>query len=127
MSLAREGRHYLVIGGLQWVLDCTVLVALTHAGMNVELSNVIGRICGALLGFWANGRFTFGGDDHALGRRQAMRFMAMWVALTIVSTAAVAWVDNVSSLRSAWLFKPGIELVLGAFGFVISKHWVYRR
>ena len=27
----------------------------------------------------------------------------------------------------AWLLKPGIELVLGVVGFLLSRHWVYRK
>jgi len=75
MSVLRQGRHYLLIGILQWFLDWGVMVGLTHAGMAIEPANVIGRISGALLGFWLNGRITFAGDHHRMGRKQFLRFL----------------------------------------------------
>ena len=64
MSLRRHAKHYLLIGIAQWLLDWGVMVGLSHAGMLVEPANVAGRISGALLGFWLNGRITFAGDEH---------------------------------------------------------------
>src|SRR5690606_31852583 len=62
MSLTRQGRHYLFIGGVQWLVDWGVMVALSHFGMAVGPANVVGRIAGALLGYWANGKLTFAGE-----------------------------------------------------------------
>lgn len=127
MSLLRQSRSYLVVGGLQWLLDWAVMVALSHAGVPVRHANVAGRVCGAVLGFWANGRFTFGGKDSLLGRVQLRRFLLMWVGTTFVSTVAVGYVDDVFGLRWAWLAKPLVEVALAAVGFFLSRHWVYRR
>ena len=127
MSLLRQSRSYLVIGGLQWLLDWAVMVALSHAGMPVRQANVAGRICGALLGYWMNGKITFAGEDTAVGRVQLRRFLLMWVCTTAVSTWAVGQVDDVLGLRWAWLAKPLVEAALAAVGFVLSRHWIYRR
>src|SRR3546814_1494039 len=70
MSLGRQGRHYLFIGGIQWLVDWGVMVALSHFGMGIGPANVAGRISGALLGYWANGKLTFAGDDTAIGRSE---------------------------------------------------------
>ena len=32
-----------------------------------------------------------------------------------------------SACKWAWLAKPGIEVVLGVVGFLLSRHWVYRK
>ena len=32
MSLSRQGGHYLLIGGLQWLLDWAVTVVASHGG-----------------------------------------------------------------------------------------------
>lgn len=127
MSLTRQGRHYLAIGIVQWLLDWGVMVALSHLGLAVELANVIGRISGALVGFWLNGRITFAGDDTVVGRRQFMRFALMWLATTLASTWAIGSINRAVGLKWAWLAKPGVELVLGAVGFLLSRYWVYRR
>ena len=127
MSLGRQGRHYLFIGGIQWLVDWGVMVALSHFGMRIGPANVAGRISGALLGYWANGKLTFAGDDTAIGRTQLLRFLAMWVVTTAISTWAMAHIDEIFGRGWAWLAKPGIEVVLGVLGFVLSRHWVYKR
>jgi putative flippase GtrA len=127
MSLTRQSRHYLIIGGLQWLVDWGVMVALSHLGMLIEPANIIGRISGALLGYWLNGKLTFAGDDTALGRTQLQRFVMMWLCTTAVSTWSLGAIDEHIGLKWAWLAKPGVELVLGVIGFLLSRHWVYRK
>ena len=126
-TLARHGSRYLAVGAVQLLVDWAVFVALSAAGVLVEPANIVGRISGAAIGFWANGRFTFAGDDTALGRRQFARFVAMWLATTAISTWAVGHIDDTVGLRWAWLAKPAIDVAVSAIGFVLSRHWVYRR
>lgn len=127
MTLVRQSRHYLAIGLLQWLLDWAVMVALSHGGLSVEVANVCGRISGAMLGFWLNGRITFAGDDTYVGRRPLARFLVMWTCTTLVSTLAMGAIDDHLGLRWAWMAKPAVELALGLVGFLVSRHWVYRR
>lgn len=126
MSLTRQTRHYLIIGGIQWLVDWGVMVAFSHLGMLVEPANIIGRISGALLGYWLNGKLTFAGDDTALGRTQLQRFVMMWLCTTAISTWSLGAIDEHIGLKWAWLAKPGVELVLGVIGFLLSRHWVYK-
>ncbi len=126
MSLHRQGRHYLLIGGVQWLLDWGVMVLLSHFGLLIEAANVCGRISGAMLGFCLNGKFTFAGDDTRIGGAQLRRFALMWLCTTAVSTWAMAHIDDVFGLQWAWLAKPAVELMLGVVGFVLSRHWVYK-
>ena len=126
MSLTRQGQHYLAIGLLQWLVDWGVMVALSHGGMLVEGANVAGRISGAMLGFWLNGRITFAGEDSVIGRRQFGRFVLMWVFTTLLSTWAIGSIEDAVGLHWSWLAKPAVELALGALGFGLSRHWVYR-
>lgn len=127
MSLGRQGKHYLLIGGIQWLVDWGVMVGLSHLGMAVEPANIVGRISGALLGYWLNGKLTFAGDDTAVGRTQLQRFVMMWLCTTAISTWSMGTIDDYLGLTWAWLAKPGVELVLGVVGFLLSRHWVYKR
>lgn len=127
MGLVRQGRFYLLIGVLQWLLDWAVMVGLSHNGMAIEPANVVGRISGALLGFWLNGRITFTDDQHHMGRKQFARFVLMWLVTTAVSTWALGSIDDWLGLRWAWLAKPAVEVALGVVGFVLSRHWIYRQ
>jgi len=126
MSLLRQGSHYIAIGLLQYVVDWGVMVTLSHFGLPVEMANVAGRVSGATLGFWLNGRITFANESGTLGRRQLQRFLLLWLIMTALSTWAVGAVENTAGLQWAWLAKPGVELVLAAVSFTVSRHWVYR-
>lgn len=127
MSLKRQGPRYLVIGGIQWLVDWGVMVALSHLGLRIGVANVAGRISGALLGFWLNGKLTFTGYEHVLGRRQLLRFVLLWLATTLLSTLAIEAIDRFAGRQWAWLAKPLVDVCLGVLGFLCSRHWVYRR
>lgn len=127
LPVVRQGGSYLVIGLLQLLVDWAMFVTLSALGLAVEPANVIGRVSGAVLGFWLNGRFTFAGEDTTVGRRQFGRFLLMWLATTAVSTWSLAHIDDAIGLQWAWLAKPAIDLALSAAGFLLSRHWVYRR
>jgi putative flippase GtrA len=126
MSLFRQGGGYTIVGVIQWLVDWGVMVLLSHLGLPVEAANVCGRISGAMLGFWLNGRFTFAGDDTRIGVVQLRRFVLLWLCTTTLSTFAVGYVDDVFGLQWAWLAKPAIDLVLGGIGFLASRYWVYK-
>src|SRR4030095_832559 len=127
MTRGRHARHYLLIGGVQWLVDWAVLVLLSHWGMLIELANVLGRVAGALLGYWLNGKLTFAGDETAVGGTQLKRFVMMWLCTTAVSTWSMGAIDHYLGLKWAWLAKPAVEFVLGVIGFLLSRHWVYRK
>ena len=126
MSLSRHAKHYLLIGIVQWLLDWGVMVGLSHLGLRIGYANIAGRVAGALLGFWANGKITFASADTRVGRRQLLRFIAMWVVLTLVSTWAIEHIDDVLGRKWAWLAKPLVQIALGMVGFLGSRHWVYK-
>lgn len=126
-TLARHGSRYIAVGAVQLLVDWAVFVAVSAAGVLVEPANIVGRISGAAIGFWANGRFTFASEDTALGHRQFARFAVMWLVTTAISTWAVGHIDDTVGLRWAWLAKPAIDVAVSAIGFVLSRHWVYRR
>jgi putative flippase GtrA len=126
MSLTRQGRHYLLIGGVQWLLDWGVMVLISHLGAKVEVANVCGRISGAMVGFWLNGKITFSSESTTVGRKQLQRFVLMWLCNTAISTFAIGHIDEVFGLQWAWIAKPAIELTLGLIGFLLSRYWVYK-
>ncbi|MFZ5636039.1 MAG: GtrA family protein [Pseudomonadota bacterium] len=126
MSLHRQGGHYLFFGAIQWLVDWGVTVLLSHSGLAIEPANVCGRISGAMLGFWLNGKFTFAGDDTRIGGTQLRRFVLMWLCTTAASTFAMSRIDDLFGLQWAWLAKPAVELALGGIGFLLSRHWVYK-
>ncbi|MCF7751459.1 GtrA family protein [Bacillus subtilis subsp. subtilis] len=127
MTLIRQGSSYLIIGLVQLALDWAVFVAATALGMPVAPGNLLGRVCGMLLGFWLNGRHTFAVAGQArLGWTRFRRFLLLWLLLTAISTLLVSIAASRLGLRDAWLAKPLVEGGLAAVSFLLMRCWVYR-
>lgn len=117
----------MLVGLLQLLLDWALFVVLSRWGMSPAIANVAGRIAGALLGFWLNGRVTFSqAGESRLGWRRFSRFLPIWLLLTLVSTLLVAWVAAQMGLQQAWLAKPLVEAALAVVAFFLWRHVVYR-
>ena len=126
-TLLRESGHFIAVGLAQLALDWLVFVALTALGVPAAPGNLAGRVSGALLGFWLNGRVTFARDGVArLGWWRFAKFLLVWVPLTVVSTLAVTWVATSLGLAHAWLAKPLVEGALAVVAFFLWRHVVYR-
>ncbi|TXD44027.1 GtrA family protein [Xanthomonas campestris] len=127
MSLFRQGGQFAMIGALQLAVDCGIFIACTAAGMPAVPANLLGRISGATLGFWLNGRFTFAQQgDARLGWQRFARFAVMWLALTVISTWLLSATVDLVGLRQAWLAKPLVEGGLAIVSFFVGRHVVYR-
>lgn len=123
----RQGMSFIVAGGLQLLLDWAVFVALTSLGVSPVAGNLAGRVCGALLGFWLNGRVTFADQGRPrLGWHRFLKFLAVWLSLTVISTLLVASTASQLGLHQAWLAKPLVEGGLAVVAFFLWKHVVYR-
>lgn len=127
MSLFRQSSQYIAIGLLQLLLDWGVFVAATALGIPTAPGNLLGRVSGALLGFWLNGRYTFsqqGQQRH--GWKRFVRFLALWLVMTVISTVLVSYTASHVGLQMAWLAKPLVEGGLAGVTFFLLRHVVYR-
>jgi putative flippase GtrA len=123
----RQGGQFLIIGLAQLTLDTAVFVSVTALGMSVAPGNILGRISGASLGFWLNGRYTFADQGRPrLSGRHLGRFVVAWSLLTALSSALLYVIEARSNLHMAWLAKPLLEAFNAAIGFVVWRQWVYR-
>lgn len=127
MSLKRHLGGYTIVGMIQLALDWTITVGLSYFGVRIGVANIVGRTGGALLGYWLNGRYTFAGDKHGLGRQQFIRYVLWWLTATLLSTIAIELIDDVLGRTWAWLAKPLVEGVLALLSFVVARQWVFRR
>lgn len=127
MSLSRQSTHFVLVGMLQLALDWGIFVLVTGVGGEVSLGNLAGRLCGAMLGFWLNGRLTFAAQGRALlGWRRFFRFAVLWSLLTIVSTWLLQLTESHLGLQWVWLAKPMVESLLAVVSFFLWRQLVYR-
>lgn len=120
-----QARLYVVVGGIQLLVDWLVFVALSAMGLPVVIANVTGRISGALLGFVLNARFTFSEQNANSGRVALQRFITVWLLLTVLSSLAMQAINALVGLHWAWLGKPLVDALLAVAGFLASRHWIY--
>jgi putative flippase GtrA len=125
--LSRQIFLFLVVGAVQLALDSGVFIGLSALGLPVVPANVAGRLAGASLGYWLNGRYTFADDGKPrLSGRHLGRFLIAWSLLTALSSALLYVIEARSNLHTAWLAKPLLEAFNAAIGFVVWRQWVYR-
>jgi len=129
-STLRELSSFILVGGLQYVVDVAVfgLVQLT-TGQTVA-ANVLGRATGAVCGYFLNGVFTF----RTLGRtpgRFGLRFLTAWLFMTALSTAAIQSLGAAAAGQAASgrlvRIKAGVELLLFVASFLVHKYWIFVR
>lgn len=123
--MAREMAAYAVVGFTQLAVEWGFFVLATALGVPVPAANVAARIAGASLGFWLNGRFTFARSGAVLDRRALLRFATSWAVLTVVGTVAITAIESAAGLRTAWVAKPLIDVLMAGVGFLASKYWIY--
>jgi putative flippase GtrA len=127
-GLLRQGLFYGLFGLAQLLADWLCFVALTSLGLAVVPANVMGRVAGAVLGYWLNGRVTFArrGGSPALGPLPLLKFIASWLIAAALSTFGVWALDKSFGLQGAWLGKLALDGMLAGIGFMLSKYWIYR-
>ena len=128
MTLLRQGTRFVFVGLLQLLLDWLVFVIATAAGLPVVPGNIAGRVAGALLGFWLNGRVTFADAQGGarLGWRRFLRFSVAWLVMTAVSSWLLEVAAHHLGLQLAWLAKPLVEGGLAVVAFFVWRHLVFR-
>jgi putative flippase GtrA len=127
MSWLRQGKYFVLVGILQWLVDWSVAATLCVLGIHVAYANVAGRVSGALFGFWLNGSFTFSQTRERSSRsRQLLRYAALWCTATAASTAGVVLLNRLIGLRGALMGKLIIDTLLALCSFLASRYWVFR-
>ncbi len=125
-ALARQLVLFLIVGAAQVVLDWAVFVSLTAIGVPLVAGNLAGRLSGACIGYWLNGRHTFAGDGRIrLSGVHLRRFVVAWLLITALSTFLLVDVARQFDLRAAWLAKPAVEAMMAGLGFVVWRQWVF--
>lgn len=127
LKLSRQLALFIMVGLVLVVVDWAVFSLFFYLGMPLTAANVLGRVGGACLGFYLNGRITFAEAGEArLGRDRLFRFVLAWVAWTILGTILMHYSRSLFGAHAPYLAKPVIEAFLAGLGFLSSRFFVYR-
>jgi putative flippase GtrA len=126
-ALSRQLMLFVLVGLLLVLVDWAVFSALYYAGVPLTPANVAGRIVGACLGFYLNGRITFADAGNArLGERRFLRFVLAWLVWTALGTLLMHYARTNFGDDALYVVKPVIEALLAALSFLSSRFFVYR-
>ena len=117
---------YVMAGVLQWLIDTAVMMGLSHAGRDVVLATVCGRLAGAATGFIVNARITFAAPGARATSAALPRFLLFWTGTTVLSACLLGWIDRHAGLQVTWLAKPLVDLGMAVLGYAVSRYWIYR-
>lgn len=132
IRLRQDLLRFILIGGLQFLIDALLLVAMARAGLAVAIANIISRALAACCGYYLNGKFSFAGDAPTITKRSLRRFWVLWISLTLFSSALIAgiqWLNHGQTGNPDIILLTGkllIEAMLFMLSFALCKYWVYR-
>jgi putative flippase GtrA len=126
----RQPLMFVLVGGLQYLLDAALFGVFLSAGLSIPTANVLSRASAATGGFLANRYLTFSkrADTVASFTGSLLRFITLWLTMTFISTGLMLAVSHLwgAELGIQMIGKLLVEAILAIISFVISKYWVYR-
>jgi putative flippase GtrA len=126
----RQPIYFLLVGGMQYLIDTLVFALLISSGLATVPANVASRASAAAAGFLSNRYWTFSQRPDTLRRfsRSLVRFLAWWLSMTVVSSLAVLGLESIlgDEELERILAKVIVEAVLAVISFLVSRYWVYR-
>lgn len=126
----RQTLLFLLVGGLQYVLDAALFAVFISLGLATTPANVLSRATAAAGGFLANRYITFSKrDDTAKSFGSSLlRFVMLWLVMTVLSTSLIVLIKHAfgTSFEIQVAGKLLVEAVLAVASFLASKYWVFR-
>lgn len=126
----RQPLLFLLVGGLQYLLDAALFGILLSLGLSTLPANVMSRATAAAGGFLANRYITFSkrSDNFNSFSSSLSRFVGLWLLMTILSTTLIVllkhWWGDAVEIQVAG--KLAVEALLAVLSFLLSKYWVFR-
>jgi len=126
----RQPLYFLIVGGLQYLLDAGLYALMISSGVATLPANITSRASAAAMGFLLNRYLTFGQRNETLERfrNSLLRFIVLFGVMTLISTLAILWLENSwgDDNRQRIIAKMAVEAVLAAASFLVSRFWVFR-
>jgi putative flippase GtrA len=131
MKLTAQYLLFLVIGGVQIVVDTSLFAAILVFTGEPLLGNVMSRGTAATVGFILNRKYTFNARSDGKASGQALRYILLWFVLTMLSTSLIAAGDAVLTgvtHHREWMIglKILIESAMTVPSFLGMRHGVFR-
>lgn len=125
--LARETSRYVIVGGIIYVADFLIylLVVTFSTSLFIE-GNIIGRIVGAITGFFLHKHWTFKGKQIHSTKKQIVNYFLLLLFNIFLSSILLAGFNLYwYSLGSIWS-RIFTDVLIIIFTFVCSR-FIFRR
>ena len=112
--------RFLVVGGFNTALCFAIYALLVSVGLRFWLANLVALLFGIAIGFFTQGRITFGNADP----RRIFRFTATWLGIYVVQTGLIALLvrDRIDPRIAGLIVLPGTV----ACSYLMQKLVVFR-
>jgi len=131
-GLGAQAASFVLIGGIGFVIDATVLTVLSvHLHINVFLSRIVSFALASLATWLLNRRHTFGFHQAAATTvgGEYVRYMSVQITGALINLGVFS---ALIALQPALLHLPVLPLAAGSIvamvtNFCGARFWVYRR
>jgi putative flippase GtrA len=121
----RPPRSLLIYGPVQvlvYVAEYAAFLGLVDGGRHVALANVLSKLLALVLGYAAHAVWTFEGKLSDDPYRRVGKFLAVFVANTLLSTLLLLALKPVMPVAVA---KPVADILMGAFTYFALRAFVF--
>jgi putative flippase GtrA len=118
--------RYVIIQLLAYVVDMMGFILILKFDIfGSIIANVIGKSLAGVFGFIAHRNYTFGSNDRADKKRQAIRYFAVLALNIPISTGILSVFLN-------WINEPVIakflaDCIVVGLSYLLSKHFIFTR
>lgn len=118
--LSSKFLRFLVIGGLNTILNYSIYVLLIYIGFGYAFATTISFIIGLVVNFKTQGRFVFNYKSN----RPFLLYVVSWIGIYVINLGVLGWlvVKGIDSYLAGALLIPPIAIL----SFFILKFVVFR-
>ncbi len=120
-AVARQFASYVVLGGLGAATDYAVFWGLQHTNVHHIAANIVSVVCGIMVSFFLNSRFTFARLDHQVQRMT--KFFAVGLSGLALSTGLL---DLLITRGMGAMWAKLVTLpVIAVLQFIANRMWTF--
>ena len=125
-SIRHQSARYVMVGAVVYACDILVFLLVIAIDESMYLAgNIVGKIVGALVGFFLHKHVTFSWKQRDGTAQQFVSYM-LTLGANIVLSSALLWF----AVEQAGMYEPVAKLIVDVvtivIAFVLSRWLVYR-
>lgn len=123
--MSAQAIRYLIVGGLVFAFDFGVFTGLLLINAHwLFAANIVGKIAGALLGFFLHRHFTFSWQQRQSGLMQFLSYGAV-LLLNLMISSGLVYLFVISMNIEAVIGRLLSDIITIFLAFILSRNLVF--